>query len=170
MALPKGYIELTPELEKRLREFLDPEHQTEPLFNLVRAGLAAHEAAFNHPDGRKENLLKVLGLFWIMGASGKSNPLIPDDSQPSLLTEMFRNLETGINATYKHAAMFPNTKEAFFKFVSGWWDAGVHQTKTHGMQVEGPCMNSYGVVCSLAADVAVFGANNGLLPEEALAA
>lgn len=108
-----GIVHLDPSLEKRLKEFLRPEDVSEPLLNLVRGALAAHEHAFH----------------------------------------------------------FPNvTKEAFIAFMGEAWDSGAYQLKVSRCEVEGGFMNEYGLACSFASSVALFGERKGLLLKEEPAA
>lgn len=63
-----GIVHLDPSLEERLRSFLKPEDVSEPLLNLVRAALAAHEHAFHFPNLPKEAFLHYMGVAWESGA------------------------------------------------------------------------------------------------------
>ena len=102
-------VNLDPSLEERLKGFLKPEDISEPLLNLVRGALAAHEHAFH----------------------------------------------------------FPNvSKETFLSFVGEAWDSGAHQLQVSRCEAEGRIMNEYGLACSFASSVAIFGERKGLLPKE----
>lgn len=104
-----GVVHLDPSLEEHLKDFLKPEDVSQPLLNLVRGALVAHEHAFHFPDV---------------------------------------------------------SKEAFLAFMGEAWDSGAHQLKVIRGEVEGGIMNEYGLACSFASTVAMFGERRGLLPKE----
>jgi hypothetical protein len=104
-----GVVHLDPSLEAGLKAFLRPEDLSEPLLNLVRGALAAHEQAFHFPDV---------------------------------------------------------SKEAFLAFIAEAWDSGADQLKISRCEVEGGFMNEYGLACSFASSVALFGATKGILPKD----
>jgi hypothetical protein len=108
-----GVVHLDPSLEERLKGFLKPEDVSEPLLNLVRGALAAHEHAFHFPAV---------------------------------------------------------SKEAFLAFMGEAWDSGAHQLKVSRCEVEGGFMNQYGLACSFASSVALFGERRGILSKEESAA
>jgi hypothetical protein len=64
----KQFVSLSRELKREIQAHLRPEEVTPELLNLVRAGLATHEHAFNLPHVTKESFLEYIGRAWDMGA------------------------------------------------------------------------------------------------------
>lgn len=84
-----------------------------------------------------------------------------EDHSPVLL-----NLVAGAVSAHEHAFHHPNlSKEDFLKWMGEAWDAGHWQGKVSRGEEEGSINNSYGIAGNLAANLAMFGKESGVLPK-----